>query len=114
LNYIEGFISLFHLEYFIKKYYVQLLQHFKWEFLKTLTVCLLPYQDLHIFTDVQTIFQGVIALFVLEYFIKNFVRSSYIINGVSTKLCRFAYSHIKIYISLQQNEFGGGRHLFLC
>ena len=54
-----------------QSFYAQLL-HFKWEIPETLRGCLLSYENSHIATDIfRTIFEGVIALFDLEYFITD-------------------------------------------
>jgi hypothetical protein len=44
-------ITPFHLEYFIKSVYVQLV-HFKWDFIKTLHAYILPYADMLIVTAI--------------------------------------------------------------
>ena len=57
--------------------YVELLLHFICVFLKTLHICLLPYEEVHIFTEqFLTIFEGVIALFYLEFSIVSLVRAN--------------------------------------
>lgn len=45
LYYFEEVIYLIDIEYLSKSLYIQLVLHFKWDFLKPLHACLLPYLD---------------------------------------------------------------------
>ena len=84
----EGVIALFHVEYFIRYLYAQLLLHFKREFLKTLHAFLLPYEESHTCVSLQQFktpinrqfdrinFEGVNAPFHSEYLIKMFLHAS--------------------------------------
>ena len=96
-------IALFHWEYFIKKFVCEAaLLHVKWEFLQTLLV---SYYHMKICISLQqfhqTIYERVIALFHLEYFIKNCKHNPfYILIRNSLKLCNvFSLPHEDLFIN---------------
>ena len=88
-----------------KSLYMLLILYFKWNSSK---LCILAHYHMTIGLLLQqlnqTIFEGVISLFHLEYFIKNFFTHNfcYISTDIYSNLCMFAYYHMKICISLLQ------------
>ena len=90
---LEGVITLFHLEYFIRKLQSQFLLHFRREFLKTLFACLLSYADWDI---------------IYGYLITSFVKELLplltwnILNGrnsLKLKLCMLTYAWELAYLN---------------
>jgi hypothetical protein len=88
----------------------QLHPHFKWNFSWNLTCLLITYTQCDIrillFQFDRTLFERVIGLFHLKYFIQNVCtrNSSHILNRISADLFMLIYDHTQIRISLRRIE----------
>ena len=95
-----------------KSLYVHQFLYFKREFFKTLHPCLLPYNEMHILTEVcSDHIWWVIVVFCVEYLIKNVERTPPKWEFLKT----LSYYHMKICILLSRfdwNIFEGGIVLF--